>query len=253
MPDPRALQGKVAVVTGADGDRSMMAELARAFADAGAAVGLLGDATALAAQVVELGAAGARSTAVAWESADRDEVDGALLAVSDALGAPVDIVVHGAIDPIAYEPCRFEDVTDDRWDRVWEQTMRRLISLLQAGHAQMQGRGGRFILVTPTISMSGAPDLVPYTAAIEGQRLLAKSVARQWGADGITVNCLAPSVEHLVPGAGESAAALAPPALGGPGDVAGDLGPGAVFLASDAGHFVTGATLCADGGVWMSP
>ena len=32
-----------------------------------------------------------------------------------------------------------------------------------------------------------------------------------------------------------------------------DLGPVVVFLASDAGHFVTGATICVDGGVWMAP
>jgi NAD(P)-dependent dehydrogenase (short-subunit alcohol dehydrogenase family) len=46
---------------------------------------------------------------------------------------------------------------------------------------------------------------------------------------------------------------LAPPALGGPGDAEHDLGPIAVFLASEAAHFVTGATISADGGIWMAP
>jgi NAD(P)-dependent dehydrogenase (short-subunit alcohol dehydrogenase family) len=46
---------------------------------------------------------------------------------------------------------------------------------------------------------------------------------------------------------------LAPPALGGPGDVQTDIGPIAAFLASDDARFVTGATFSTDGGVWMAP
>jgi 3-oxoacyl-[acyl-carrier protein] reductase len=117
----------------------------------------------------------------------------------------------------------------------------------------MKGRGGRIVLVTPTVSMSGAEQLVPYTVAVEGQRLMAKSAARQWGPDGITVNCLAPAPEHVPIGVASMSVSLAPPALGGPGDVVKDLGPVAAWLASDAAHFLTGATVSADGGVWMAP
>ena len=46
---------------------------------------------------------------------------------------------------------------------------------------------------------------------------------------------------------------IAAPALGGPGDVERDVGPVAVLLAGDECHFVTGATVCADGGVAMAP
>jgi 3-oxoacyl-[acyl-carrier protein] reductase len=101
--------------------------------------------------------------------------------------------------------------------------------------------------------MSGAARLVPYTTAVEGQRLLAKAAARQWGPDGVRVNCLAPAPEHVPIGVDSMAVSLSPPALGGPGDVVTDLGPVAVWLASDAAHFVTGATVCVDGGVWMAP
>ena len=101
--------------------------------------------------------------------------------------------------------------------------------------------------------MSGAEQLVPYTAAVEGRRLLAKSAARQWGPDGITVNCLAVAPELVPIGVDSMAVSLAVPALGGPGDPESDLGPVAIHLLSDAGHFVTGVTLCADGGVWMAP
>ena len=125
--------------------------------------------------------------------------------------------------------------------------------MLQASFTVFHGGGGRIVFVTPTVSMSGAPGLAPYAAALEGQRLLAKSAARQWGPDGITVNCLAPAPEHVPIGVASSDVSLAPPALGGPGDAETDLGPAVVFLASDDAHFVTGVTLCADGGVWMAP
>jgi len=89
--------------------------------------------------------------------------------------------------------------------------------------------------------------------AVEGVRLLAKSAARQWGPDGIRVNCLAPAPEHVPIGVGSGVLALSPPALGGAGDVERDLGPIVAWLLSDDAHFVTGITLCADGGVWMAP
>ena len=103
------------------------------------------------------------------------------------------------------------------------------------------------------VSVTGLCSGIPYTAAVEGQRLLAKSAARQWGTHDIRVNCLAPAPEHVPIGVDSMTLSLAPPALGGPGDPERDLGPVAVFLAGDDGHFLTGATVCADGGVWMAP
>ena len=76
-------------------------------------------------------------------------------------------------------------------------------------------------------------------------------MARQWGADGITVNCVAPSPELLGLEAGEMA--LSAPALGRAGDPEADLAPIVAFLCSAGSHFLTGATLTADGGVWMAP
>jgi 3-oxoacyl-[acyl-carrier protein] reductase len=184
--------------------------------------------------------------------ADRASADAAFAAAVTRVG-PVDAMVHAAMPTVAFEPIDLVDVDDDRWEAVWEGAMRATLFALQAAHLQLHERGGRIVLVTPTVSMSGAARLVPYTTAVEGQRLLAKSAARQWGPDGITVNCLAPAPEHVPIGLDSMSVSLAPPALGGPGDVAADLGPIAVWLVSDAAHFVTGVTLCADGGVWMAP
>jgi NAD(P)-dependent dehydrogenase (short-subunit alcohol dehydrogenase family) len=220
------LSGRAALVTGTDGP--LGAGLARALRDAGASV--------------------------ASHAGELDAVDAVLQRAGDELGTDVEIVVHAALPDGATDPLRFEDVTDERWDRVWEHGMRTMLALLQGAFPAMRDRGrGRFVFVTPTVSMSGAAGLVPLTAFVEGQRLLAKSAARQWGGFGVTVNCVAPAPELVVAGTAAGAVSLAAPALGRPGDPHGDLGPVVTFLASDAGHFVTGVTVCADGGVWMAP
>jgi len=176
-----------------------------------------------------------------------------VLAGLDRVSTTLDGVVHAAMPAIAYERLPFHEVDDARWDAVWEQTMRDAIDVLQSGYRAMRERGGSFVVVTPVLGMSGAAELGPYSAAVEGVRLLAKSAARQWGADGVRVNCLAPAPEHVPIGVGSGVLALSPPALGGPGDVEADLGPIVAWLLSDDAHFVTGVTLCADGGVWMAP
>jgi len=205
--------------------------LAHALRDAGAAVGEVDD----------------------DRLSTRDDAVAAFASVAATQGGPVDIVVHAAMPDAAFESVAFEEVDDERWEAVWEGALQGTIHVLGAGYEQMRGRGGRFVFVTPTVSMSGAAGLVPYTTAVEGQRLLAKSAARQWGPEGITVNCLAPAPEHVPIGVESTAVSLAPPALGGPGDVRADLGPVVVFLAGAASHALTGATLSADGGVWMAP
>jgi NAD(P)-dependent dehydrogenase (short-subunit alcohol dehydrogenase family) len=173
--------------------------------------------------------------------------------VAEHGGGPIDVVVHAAVPEVAFEAIDLADVDDARWEAVWEGTMRTTLFVLQAAFRQMAGRGGAIVLVTPTVAMSGAERLVPYTTAVEGQRLLAKSAARQWGPDGIRVNCVAPAPEQVPIGVESMSVSLAPPALGGPGDVVDDVAPVVVWLASDAAHFVTGVTVCADGGVWMAP
>jgi 3-oxoacyl-[acyl-carrier protein] reductase len=183
---------------------------------------------------------------------DRDRVDAAFIAAA-ARNGPVTGVVHAAMPAIAFEQIDLVDVDDARWEAVWEGTMRSTLAVLQVAFGHLRAVGGAIVLVTPTISMSGAAHLVPYTTAVEGQRLLAKSAARQWGPDGVRVNCLAPAPEHVPIGVDSMTVSLAPPALGGPGDAGTDLGPVAVWLVGDESRFVTGVTVCADGGVWMAP
>ncbi|MFA5883010.1 MAG: SDR family oxidoreductase [Acidimicrobiia bacterium] len=222
------LPGRVVAVTGAD--QPYVRGLAAGLTAAGAVVA-----------TVATDALGSR--------ADAEAAFGAVAAEHGPLAG----VVHASIDPIAYERVPMHEVDDARWDAVWEQTLRRTLFVLQAGHTRMRAAGGAFVVVTPVVGMAGAAELAPYAAAMEGVRVLAKAAARQWGAVGIRVNCLAPAPEQVPVGIASGALALSPPALGGPGDPEADLAPVAAWLLSDGAHFCTGLTLSVDGGVWMAP
>ena len=145
----------------------------------------------------------------------------------------------------------FENLTDDEFDAAWEQPMQLAILAFQRAY---QAGHERIIAIVPTIAMSGAPALAHTAATAEAIRVLVKSAARQWGADGTTVNCIAvaPQLFGIDPLAVGSVS-LAPAALASHGSVINDLVPLIRLLSSPDAHHLTGATLTADGGLWMAP
>jgi NAD(P)-dependent dehydrogenase (short-subunit alcohol dehydrogenase family) len=219
------LEGRVVLVTG--GAQPLGAGLAAGLRSLGATVGLVEGAL--------------------------DDRDGALAAVAEAVssvGRP-HALVHASVAAAGVESMPLVDVDDERWWSVWEATMRASLWLCQAVHPHLAGNDGRVVFLTPTLSMSGAEGYVALAAAVESQRIFAKATARQWGGDGITVNCVAPAPSVVGLEVGDMA--LAAPALGRAGDPEADLAPIVAFLCSAASHFLTGATLSADGGIWMAP
>lgn len=162
------------------------------------------------------------------------------------------LAVHAAVAPEGATPTRLDELDDQGWGAVWEATMRSTIAFLRAAFSHFAGEGSVWVVV-PTIAMSGAAGFVPVAAAAEGQRLLVRSAARQWGAAGVRANCLAVAPEAVL-GSGIRAhgLSLAPPAFGRSADPATDLAPLLAALAGEAGRFVTGLTVCVDGGVWMA-
>ena len=84
----------------------------------------------------------------------------------------------------------FRDVVVIDGDATVDETIWQTLVSLQTAYSSMK-RGGRIVVVVPTIGMAGAAGLVDYTTAIEGIRAMTKSAARQWGSEGIGVSMVA--------------------------------------------------------------
>ncbi len=194
--------------------------------------------------------AGARSDAGTGSGA------GISAGISAAVGliGEVDLVVHVPQTPSS--PTPLLDQSTEQWVEACEAPMAEAFAVARTCRPHLADRA-RLVWVVSTVAMGGAAGFAGSAAASEGIRALAKGAARQWGPDGLTTAVLAVAPEvAFTPEAGAEVAAtttLADPALGRPGNPYGDLAPLLDLLADPAARFVTGATLVADGGVWMSP
>jgi NAD(P)-dependent dehydrogenase (short-subunit alcohol dehydrogenase family) len=121
-------------------------------------------------------------------------------------------------------------------------------------HLRQAGDRGRFIIVTSRAGLEPSLERPVYAAVKAAQIGLIGGLAREWGGQGITVNGIAPVA--MTP-ALEAAFAASPAmaarvrarsALGRIGDPERDIGPLAVFLASDGASYITGQTILCDGG-----
>jgi 3-oxoacyl-[acyl-carrier protein] reductase len=93
---------------------------------------------------------------------------------------------------------------------------------------------------------------VPFVAAAEGVRAMAKSAARQWGERSITVNAVLVPLALLAPGAAGVTSFLTPPALGAPATLH-DVAAAVRWFTGADSTGITGATVVADGGAVMAP
>jgi 3-oxoacyl-[acyl-carrier protein] reductase len=169
--------------------------------------------------------------------------------LADADGSPIDAMIFAPWNPATTAPCPMAELTDDAFGAAWQDTMDAATATCIDARERMVAHGGAIVLTTPTIGQSGASQYAHWSAAAEGVRVLAKSAARQWGSDGITVNAITISPD-LALGSPSAAGAtsLAAPAL--PTSAA----SAAEFIVAFCGlpRSVTGQTIATDGGVWMS-
>jgi NAD(P)-dependent dehydrogenase (short-subunit alcohol dehydrogenase family) len=257
LPTPASifdLAGRSAVVTGATG--AFGAEAARALAGAGAHVTLAGGSTdkleAIKTEIIDGG--GSASTINRRPSTEAD-VD-AIVAAAVEAGNGLDIVVSGSGTNI---PAPIVDQSPDDWDTVMDVNVRQSWLLCRAAGRVLieQGRGGKVILMSSarsTLGMANYSAYCPSKAAID---LLTRSLACEWGAHGIQVNAIAPTVfrseltgwmfadEGNGPIARENILRRIPAGrLGEPTDFHGAV----QLLASSGSDFMTGAVVHLDGG-----
>lgn len=184
---------------------------------------------------------------------DRAAVGAEVDAAAAALGG-LGLAVHVHASATSPEP--LADMSTGTWAAEAEDEMARAFHLVQALHPHLTTAQGRLVAVIPSFAMAGAAGFAPAATSAEALRVLVKGVAKQWGSQGVTANCVAVDAQLVVPGdAGRAVSegvALAVPALGGSGEPAADLAPLLEAITGTDAHFLTGATLVADGGVWMA-
>lgn len=176
-------------------------------------------------------------------------------------GAPVDVVVLARIEPAAFVARAAVELDESAWDEACERTIRASFVLLQQAHAVVRDEG-RFVVVLPTVAATGVAGLVPLCTAVESVRVMAKAVARRWGARGVTVNTIEVDLETFVRGDGssedaEGIAVPSVPVLGQPSlperDAVGDVIGLIDLLAEPASGGLTGALLVVDRGTVLQP
>ena len=244
------LAGRVALVTG--GAAGIGLGLATAMARAGAAVVLasrrpgVGEAAA-----GHLQAEGLDATWVRCDVTVPDDVSAAVDGAA-AVHGRLDCLVHNALDGSAGGPV--EGATEEQWATLAATSVRASYDCAQTAHPHLRNTAGSLVLLTSAAGMEGSASRPLYAMAKAAQRGFAKGLAAEWGPDGIRVNCIAPvamtpalagAIRHD-PSLSERLVARTP--LGRIGDPVNDVGPVAVFLASDLARHVTGQTLVVDGG-----
>ncbi|GAA3222282.1 glucose 1-dehydrogenase [Pseudonocardia petroleophila] len=248
------LDGRVAVVTGASA--GLGAYFAAVLAGAGADVVIGARRGAELATVRErVLAAGRRCVAVAADVTDADDC-AALVAAAEELGG-VHVLVNNAGTGYA---ARAERDDPDRAAALIEVNLLGAYRMAAAAGRAMIARGAGGSIVNISSALGLGPGDVPqaaYSASKAGLLGLTRDLAQQWsGRHGIRVNALAPGffdsdlTAPLLTRADGLAAVVARTPLGRVGRLEELAGP-LLLLASDAGSYMTGTTLCVDGGWTM--
>lgn len=245
-----ALEGRVALVTGTS--RGIGAAILEAFVKAGATV--IGTATSeagaerITARIAELGGKG---RGIVLNVCDREASAKAVVDTVAEFGR-IDVLVNNA--GITRDTLVMR-MKDDAWNDVVETDLTAAFRLARACvRPMMKQRSGRIISITSVVGAMGNAGQVNYAAAKAGLMGMTKALAREIGSRGITVNCVAPGFIDTDMTAGlpeeHKAALLAQIPLGRLGD-AQEIADACLFLASDAGAYVTGTTLHVNGGMFM--
>lgn len=170
----------------------------------------------------------------------------------------LDAVVHNATSGRSSQPLAVENATPDDWDEHLGVALRGAYHLARHAREALIATQGTLVVLSSTTGLEGNASLPLYASVKGGQRGLVKALAREWGPDGVTVNCLTPLAQ--TPGMDRAVAAdpslaaknVARTALGWVGDPESDIGPVLVFLVSPAARYLTGQNLFANGGALMS-
>jgi 3-oxoacyl-[acyl-carrier protein] reductase len=245
------LDGEIALVTGAS--RGIGRAVAEALLAQGAAVAGTATTDAGAERIAaELAGEGRRVLGLRLDVNDADSIDATLQAVAERLGGAPSILVNNAGITRDNLLMRMKDA---EWDLVISTNLGSVYRLCKACMRPMtKARKGRIINVASVVAASGNAGQTNYAAAKAGMIGFSKSLAREVGSRGITVNCVAPGFidtdmtrELSAEQRGALLGNIPLDRLGQPEEIAAAV----AFLASSAAGYITGETLHVNGGLHM--
>ena len=244
------LTGKVAVVTGGNGGIGL--GIAMGLAGAGANIVIAARSVEKTAQALEnIRALGVEAHGITVDVTQEPAIQRIVTSTIDHMGR-LDILVNNSGIAVRAQP---QELTAAQWDSVVDVNLRAAFLASKAAYAQMvKAGGGKVINVGSMYSIFGSDWGAPYAASKGGLVQLTKSLAVAWAKDNIQVNAVLPGwivtdltrgIQDADPNRYDNISRRIPTGRWGePSELAG----AAVFLASTASDYVTGATLTIDGG-----
>ena len=250
MNTNRKLTGKVAVVTGAS--KGIGAAIATHLAAAGASVVVNYSSSKEGADrvVADITTKGGKAVAVQANVAQKAEIDRLFAETTTAFGR-LDILVNNAG---VYDFAPLESVTEEHFHKQFNLNVLGLLLTSQKAAASFDAGGGSIINISSVAGVSPAPGAAVYSATKAAVDAITKSLSKELGARKIRVNSLNPGMIETegvhtagIIGTDFHKTVEAQTPLGRIGQPA-DIGPVAVFLASEDSGWITGQTLLVSGG-----
>lgn len=244
------LSGKVAMITG--GSRGIGLAVARAFVQAGAKVALVSRKQAdLEAAAAEITAAGGEALAVAAHTGDGEAVATAVATTLSTFGS-IDILVNNAATNPHFGPILTSE--DSHWDKILDVNVKGYFRMAKACVPAMTERGGGAIINIASIAgLAPQPMMGVYCVSKAAVLMLTQVLAAELAGANIRVNAIAPGFVKTKFSAAiwsneqiydRVVAQIPQKRMADPDEIAGT----AVYLASQAASFTTGAVLTVDGG-----